>query len=125
MQLVAFDDVERPGAGAGGGQCGPGSLVSGVGEDAKDEGKQRARAFVQHQRSAVAILNVGGVNRDAQQQAERIDEDMALAARDLLGRVKALRIEQGPPFGAVLALWLSIMAAVGLAALPSFSRTAT
>jgi hypothetical protein len=124
-QLVALDDLDCPGAGVGGSQSDTGSLVSGIGEDAKDERKQRARSFVQQQRRAVAVLNISGMNRDAQQQAERIDEDVALAAGDLLGRVKALCIEEGPPFGAALALWLSMIAAVGLASLPSFSRVAT
>jgi hypothetical protein len=29
---------------------------------------------------------------------ERIDKDMALATRDLLARIEALWVEQGPPF---------------------------
>ena len=47
---------------------------------------------------AIAILHVGGVNDDAQQKTERIDEDMALAARDLLARIEALRVERRAPF---------------------------
>ena len=62
------------------------------------ERKQKTRAAVEHQRHAVAILNVGGMHCHAQQQAERIDDDMALATRDLLARIEALRVEQGPPF---------------------------
>jgi len=38
------------------------------------------------------------MDNDVQQQAERVDQDMALAARDLLGRVKALRVKRGAPF---------------------------
>ena len=56
---------------------------------------------------------------DAQQQAECIDEDVALAPRDLLARIEALRVERSPPFCAPLALWLSITAADGLASRPS------
>jgi hypothetical protein len=55
------------------------------------------------------------MDRYAQQKAERIDEDMALATRDLLARIEALRVKQGPPFCAPLTLWLSMIAVVGLA----------
>jgi hypothetical protein len=61
----------------------------------------------------------------AQQQAECIDEDMALATRDLLARIEALRVKRGPPFCAPLALWLSMIPVVGLATRPACSRTAT
>jgi len=76
-------------------------------------------------RIAIAILNIGGMDRYAQQQAERIDEDMALATRDFLARIEALRVEEGPPFCAPLALWLSMIAVVGLASHLACSRTAT
>ena len=65
------------------------------------------------------------MNRHAQQEAERIDEDVAFAAFDLLARIEALGIEKSPPLGAPLVLWLSMIAAVGLASRPSCSRTAT
>jgi hypothetical protein len=35
---------------------------------------------------------------DAQQEAERIDKDVALAARNLLARIEALWIENFAPF---------------------------
>jgi hypothetical protein len=38
------------------------------------------------------------MNNDAQQEAERVDEDVALAARDPLARIKALRVERRAPF---------------------------
>src|SRR5262245_7225026 len=66
--------------------------------------EETTRAGVEHQRHPVAILNIGGMHRHAQQQAERIDEDIALATRDLLARIEALRVERGPPFCAPLAL---------------------
>ena len=124
MQLIPLDDFDDPAAGACGSQRGAWPLISGIGEDAKDEGPHGTRAWAQHKRCAIAILNVGGMNGNAQQETERVDEYMPLAARDLLAGVIALRIEQSPPFGAALALWLSMMAAVGLASRPSFSRTA-
>jgi len=124
VQLVSLDDFDDPVAGACSSQRGARTLISGIGEYAKDEGPHGARAWAQHKRCAIAILNVGGVDGNAQQEAERIDEYMPLAARDLFAGVIALRIEQSPPFGAALALWLSMMAAVGLASRPSCSRTA-
>ena len=51
--------------------------------------------------------------RYAQQQAE-IDENMALATRDLLACIEALRVEQGPFLRALDALAVMI-AMVGLA----------
>jgi len=50
-----------------------------------------------------------------QQQTLRVYQDMALLALDLLAGVIAVRIDRGPPFSAALTLWLSIIAAVGLA----------
>jgi hypothetical protein len=41
---------------------------------------------------------------DVQQRAEGVDEDVALAAGDLLARVVALRVDRRPPFCAALAL---------------------
>jgi hypothetical protein len=38
------------------------------------------------------------MNDDAQEKAERIDEDVPLAARDLLACIKALRVECRAPF---------------------------
>ena len=124
MQLGAFDDLQLPGAGLGndGGHLRP--LIAAIGEDALDEGEQTAGP-AQHQTRAVAILHVGRMDHDVQQEAERIDEDMPLAARDLLARIEALRVDRRPPFCAALALWLSITAAEGLASRPSFSRSAT
>src|SRR4029453_7951065 len=74
---------------------------------ARNEREQTTRATVEHQRHPVAILNVGGMHRHAQQQAERIDKNVAVATPDLLARIEALRVKRGPPFGAPLALWLS------------------
>lgn len=98
MQFVALDDLDLPGAGPGdGGGC-PGSPIAGIGEDALDERKQTARAPVEDERGAVAILHVGRVNDDVQQEAERVDQDVPLAACNLLARIKALRVDRGAPF---------------------------
>jgi hypothetical protein len=56
------------------------------------------------------------------QQALRIDKDVALFAFDFLPRVVAARIDAVPPFSELFTLWLSMIAAVGLASRPAFSR---
>ena len=98
MQFVALDDFDNPTARRGGGLRHAWSLIAGIGEDALDEGEEAARASIEDQPCPVAILHVGGMNDDVQEKAERIDEDVPLAARDLLARIEALRIERGAPF---------------------------
>ena len=73
-------------------------------------------------RTEAAFLNVGGGYGTVQEQALRIDENVALLARDQLARVKTGRIDARPPFSALFTLWLSMMQAVGLASRPAFSR---
>lgn len=98
MQLVTLDDLQGPGAGCGDG-CGQHrSLVAGIGEDALDEGEEAARAPIEDKPRAIAILHIGRMDDDVQQEAERVDEDVPLAARDLLARIVALRVERGAPF---------------------------
>ena len=98
MQLVALDDLQLPGAGLGNGRGCLRSLVAGIGEDALDEREEAARALVKHEPRAVAVLHVGRMDDDVQQETERVDENVPLAARDLLARIKALRVERGAPF---------------------------
>ena len=98
MQLIAFDDLQRPGAGLGDGGSGFGSLVAGIGEDAFDEREQTPGAPVENEQGTIAILHVGRMNDDVQQEAERVDENMPFAARDLLARIEALRVERAAPF---------------------------
>ena len=64
------------------------AAVAAVGEDAFDEGKQPPRPTQQF-KGAVAILDVGGKNDDVQQETQCVDEDVPLAALDLLARVVA------------------------------------
>ena len=73
----------------------------------------------------IAVLHIGGVNHDPQHHAERINQDVPLAADDLLAGVIPLRIDRGPPFCAALALWLSLIAAEGLASWHASSRQLT
>ena len=97
MGIAALDDLQAPEAGRGDqlGHLWP--LVAGVGKDAFDERKGSPRGAQQVTR-AIAILNVGRVDGDAQQQAQRIDEDVALATSDFLARIKTLRVDRGAPF---------------------------
>lgn len=98
MQFVALDDLQSPGAGLGN-ICGERrSLIGGIGEDAFDEGKAAARAPIENESRAIAVLHVGRMDNDVQQEAERVDEDVPLAARDLLARIVTLRVECGAPF---------------------------
>ena len=77
------------------------------------------------QNAAVAVLDIGWMKDHVQQQAQRIYENMALLALDLFARVIAMRIDTGPPFSALFTLWLSMMAAVGLASRSPCSRHST
>jgi len=124
VRIGALDDFELPCAGIGDDRSHLRPLIAAIGVDHLDEGEQTtgsAQQFV----GTVAILHTGRMDRDVQDEAERIDEDVPLAARDLLARIEALRIDRRPPFCAALALWLSITAADGLASRPSCSRIAT
>ena len=91
-------NLEFPGAGLGDGSRGLRTLVRGISEDTLDEGEEPARAPIEDEQSAVAILHSSRVDDDVQQQAERVDQDMPFAAGDLLGRIKALRVKRGAPF---------------------------
>ena len=90
------------------------SLIAAVGKQLLQERIHPEQSGKQ-QDAAIAILDIGGVNDGVEQQTQRIYEEVALLAFDLLTRIIAMRIDTGPPFSALLTLWLSMMAAVGLA----------
>ena len=98
VQLVALDDLQPPGPGLCDRRGELGSAIAGIGEDALDEGEEAAGASIENQPRPVAVLNIGGMDDDVQQEAERIDQDMALAPGDLLARIKPLRVKRGAPF---------------------------
>jgi hypothetical protein len=52
-------------------------------------------------------------------------KDVALLALDLLAAIIAVRVDRRPPFSALFTLWLSMIAAVGLASRPACSRHST
>jgi hypothetical protein len=100
------------------------SLIASVGVELQQE-REQAEQRRHHQHTAVAILDAGRVDDGVQQEALRIYQDMALFAFDLLARVKARRVDADPPFSALLTLWLSMIAVVGLASRPAISRHCT
>ena len=122
--VAALGDLQPPAAGLGDRRGGRLALVGPVGEDHLDEREQPARG-AQERQGAVPVLDAGGRDGGAQQQAQRVDEDVALLALDLLARVIALRIDTRAPFSAPFTLWLSMIATVGLASLPACSRAWT
>ena len=97
------------------------ALIAAIGVEFQQE-RMHAEQGRHDKRAAIAILYVGGVHDGVDQQAFRVDENMPLLALDLLSRVVAQRINPGPPFSALFTLWLSMMAAVGLASLETASR---
>ena len=96
MSIAAFDDLQSPATCIGDDPRHLRPLIAGIGEDAFDE-REGSPRHAQDLTRAVAILHVGGVGH-AQQEAQRIDQDVALAAGDFLRRVKALRVERRAPF---------------------------
>src|SRR5205085_9130021 len=66
-----------------------------VGEDVLDKREQATGAPVENQPRPIAILNVGRMNDDVQQEAERIDKDVALAPLVLAPLTLARRYVQG------------------------------
>jgi hypothetical protein len=97
MRIAPLDDFYSPSTGGGDRPFHCSALIAGVGEDHGDEGKAAAR-LTQNLARAIAILHAGGMNDDAQEKAERIDKDVALATDDLLARVIALRVQSRAPF---------------------------
>ena len=64
------------------------ATVAAVGKNALDEGEEPTR-LAQHLVGTIAILDVGGMYHDAQQETERGEQDVSLATLDLLARVVA------------------------------------
>src|SRR6266478_9982053 len=99
-------------------------LIAGVSEQCLQERIHPEQGRKQ-QDAAVAILDVSGMNDGVEQQTQRIYQNVALLTLDLFARIIAMRIDAGPPFSAPFTLWLSMMAAVGLASRSACSRHAT
>jgi len=117
MQVTAFNHLNHPC------ECllspihkRPG--ISGVDPDSFQPLKP-ATQLGQHQPSSIPILHVSRVHYDSQDQPEGVNENMSFTARNLLTCV----ISAVPPFSAVLTLWLSRMAALGVGLRPAWRRT--
>ena len=124
MKVTSLGDLDPPVSGCGDGLPHFRSLIAGIGEYLLDERKAPPDA-PQQVTCAVTVLNIGRQYAHAEQEAERVDEDVALAARDLLARIEALRVNRRAPFCEALVLCESMIAAVGLASRPAASRIAT
>ena len=98
------------------------AAIGAVGEDRLKEWKQPAGPAIQDQQGAVTILDIGRVDDRVEDQAEGVDEKVALLALDFLARIIARRVDARPPFSALFTLWLSIAPALGEASRPSNSR---
>ena len=75
----------------------------------------------QHGRSAVAVLNIGGMDDEAEKYAGGIDDDMGFAAHRLLSGVIAANA--ACLSGLHCTVWLWMTPALGWASRPSRSRT--
>jgi hypothetical protein len=97
MLVAASDDLHLPWPGSfhGCGHLWP--LVAGIADDPLDERELSAR-LAQQWFGSVAILNFGRMDHHGQQQTQCIRQDVALAAKGLLARNVARRVERRPPF---------------------------
>ena len=94
------------------------SGIAAIGPDHFEAPPSRAQLLDQ-QFAAVTVLDVGRVNDQCEDQAERVNNDMALAPLCFLARV----VPSLAPFSAVLTDWLSMMPALGVGLRPALIRT--
>ena len=99
-------------------------LLARVGVELQQEGIQPQQRR-HHQNLAIAILDIGGMHDRVHQQALPVDQDVPLLPLDLFATIEAWRIDAAPPFSGLLTLWLSMMAAVGLASRSACSPHST
>jgi len=78
-------------------------LIGAVGEQLLQEWKL-AKQRREQQETAIAILNIRGMDDGVQQQTERVDENMPLLALDQLAGIEPVRIDAAPPFSALFTL---------------------
>jgi hypothetical protein len=116
------------------------ALVAGIGEHKLQPGKPPADAGAD-EAEAVPVLDVGRMDDQPQRQAQRVGEQVPLAAIDgnavdpvgaaeparpagPVGTFLPASKPRGPPASLVLTLWLSMMAAEGDPSRPACSRAA-
>ena len=114
--VASSDDFDHPFAAA---LEGPSQLVSSIAAVRKDMAQpwKTETGGLQHCGRAIAVLHIGALDEDHQQQSERVGQNVALAAFNLLARIIA---RNAAAFGGFHAL-KSITPAVGLASRPSNS----
>lgn len=95
--VASADDLQLPRPGPLDGRQHFRSLVSGVADYPLQE-RELSASLGQQRLGPVTVLDAGRVNTDAQQQAERVSQDVALAANGLLARVETRGVERRPPF---------------------------
>ena len=91
-----------------------GATVAAVDPAAPQPGEAAPVQVPEQLGGAVAVADVGGGHLDLADQAEGVDQQVALAAVDPLGAVVAM----APPRSVVLTLWLSRITALGVRARP-------
>jgi hypothetical protein len=96
-------------------------LIPAIDEQLLQKGKHPEQCR-HNEDAAIAILDVGRMNDGVEQEAYCVDKNVPLLALDLLARIVPVRINARPPFSALFTLWLSMMAAVGLASRCARSR---
>ncbi len=97
------------------------ALIGSIRDHPLHKGKEPPH-LSQNTQAAITILRAPRQNGTAEHQAERVNDGVALAPFDLLGRIIAHRIGLPAPLSAPFTLWLSTMAVVGLGSLPANSR---
>ena len=98
--------------------------IGAVGEDISDE-REQPPGSANEIAGTVAILHAGRDHLNAEQEPDRVDEQIALDALCFLARVIPDQIAPAPPFSVAFTLCVSMMAADGLASRPSASRHRT
>jgi hypothetical protein len=115
--VAALDDLQDPVAQF----SGPLDQFAGIPPIGPDQLQPREfpDQFGQHQLGPVAVLDIGGMHDEGQDQAQGVYDDVPLATLDLLAGVVAA----GPPFSTVFTDWLSMIAAEGLGFRSAWTRT--
>jgi len=92
VAVAAAHDLEHPRPRSGHGGLHLAALVTGIADDAFQE-REGASRLAQQGLCAVPVLDARRMNDDAEEEPERIRQNVALAACNLLARVIAGRVE--------------------------------
>lgn len=97
--------------------------MAGIGPHELEPGEPAADAL-EHEGGPVPVLHPGREDHDPERQALGVDERMELAPLQALAGVVNHLVVLRAPFSADLIVWLSRIAALGLASRPNRSRKA-